>query len=144
MAYTQHAQIRAQQRGIPPILIDLLLRFGAHEKAGDGTQTYFFDKTARRQVRSYAGLLAVRMVLPASFDSKTYVFAPAAVTRTASLGTSVSRRKACVFPVGHTKPAIFPCVSLTRSMFFNFPCSHRVASLQQYSGMSINLTIHGL
>ena len=58
MAYTQHAQIRAQQRGIPPILIDLLLQFGAREKAGDGTQTYFFDKNARRQVRSYAGLLA--------------------------------------------------------------------------------------
>lgn len=58
MSHTHHAQIRAQQRGIPPIVIDLLLRFGAQEKSGDGTQKYFFDKAARRNMRSYVGLLA--------------------------------------------------------------------------------------
>lgn len=58
MNLTRHAQARTQQRGIPPLMIDLLLQFGAHERAGAGMQKYFFDKTARRQLRSYAGPFA--------------------------------------------------------------------------------------
>ena len=36
MQVTQHAQVRAKQRGIPPLLIDLLLQFGTSERAGTG------------------------------------------------------------------------------------------------------------
>jgi hypothetical protein len=55
---TKHAQARCQQRGIPPLLIDLLLQFGATEDAGGGTCKLFFDKKARRKLRAYAGPVA--------------------------------------------------------------------------------------
>lgn len=55
---TKHAQIRSQQRGIPPVMVDLLLQFGVTESAGDGANKMFFDKSARRKVESYFGPLA--------------------------------------------------------------------------------------
>lgn len=55
---TKHAAIRQQQRGIPPLMIDLLLDFGSSEPAGNGTFLLFFDKSARRRLESYAGPLA--------------------------------------------------------------------------------------
>lgn len=58
MKLTQHAQVRTQQRGIPPLMIDLLEQFGTKEKASDGAVMLYFDKAARRHVKSYAGVLA--------------------------------------------------------------------------------------
>nr|AFN66373.1 hypothetical protein pM02_c6_26 [uncultured bacterium] len=58
MNMTQHANVRSQQRAIPPILIDLLLKFGSSEPAGNGAEKLFFDKAARRQLKAYAGPLA--------------------------------------------------------------------------------------
>ena len=55
---TQHAQARTQQRAIPPMLVDLLLQFGTSEPAGNGASKVFFDKEARRHVKTYAGPLA--------------------------------------------------------------------------------------
>lgn len=55
---TRHALVRSQQRGIPPMLIDLLLQFGQSEPAGGGASRMFFNKSARRQVKAYAGPLA--------------------------------------------------------------------------------------
>lgn len=55
---TNHAQVRCQQRAIPGLLIDLLLQFGASERAGNGTSKMFFNKAARRRVQAYAGSLA--------------------------------------------------------------------------------------
>lgn len=55
---TKHAQICSQQRCIPPLVLDLLLQFGATESAGDGANKVFFDKPARRRVQAYAGALA--------------------------------------------------------------------------------------
>lgn len=54
---SKHARIRSQQRGISPILIDLLLEFGANEPAGDGASKVFFNKAARRRLKVYAGPL---------------------------------------------------------------------------------------
>lgn len=54
---TKHAQCRSQQRGIPPIAVDLLLQFGSREKAGDGACRVFLDKGARKRLRAYAGPL---------------------------------------------------------------------------------------
>lgn len=54
---TKHAQCRSQQRGIPPIAVDLLLQFGRREKAGDGACRVFLDKGARKRLRAYAGPL---------------------------------------------------------------------------------------
>lgn len=55
MNLTRHARIRQQQRGIPPIVIDLLQTHGAVERAGDGAMTYYFDKASRRRVKTYFG-----------------------------------------------------------------------------------------
>lgn len=55
---TTHSQVRSQQRGIPPMIIDLILQFGSTESAGDGARKMFFDKAARRRLHSYAGALA--------------------------------------------------------------------------------------
>ncbi len=55
MKMTEHASIRGQQRGIPSLVIDLLLRFGAREHTGRGCEIVYFDKRARKQVNTYAG-----------------------------------------------------------------------------------------
>lgn len=58
MHATHHATARIQQRGISPLVIDLLLQFGSSEPSGDGTSKFYFDKLARRKVKAYAGQLA--------------------------------------------------------------------------------------
>ena len=57
MELTNHAKIRQQQRSIPPMVIELLIKFGACEKAGDGTSKYFLDGRSSRQLQAYAGQL---------------------------------------------------------------------------------------
>lgn len=57
MHLSKHAQTRAQQRSIPPMLIDLLLQFGSSERAGSGVSKMYFDKPSRRRVKAYAGPL---------------------------------------------------------------------------------------
>lgn len=58
MHTSQHAAARLQQRAIPPLLVDLLLEFGASVPSGDGTSKYYFDKSAKRKVKAYAGPIA--------------------------------------------------------------------------------------
>ena len=55
MKLSQHASIRSQQRGVSPLVIDLLIRFGARKKTGDGTETCYFNRQARKQLSSYVG-----------------------------------------------------------------------------------------
>lgn len=55
MIMTTHASVRSQQRGVPPMLVDLLLRFGSEEAAPGGARKVFFDKPARRRLQAYAG-----------------------------------------------------------------------------------------
>ena len=56
--YTEHANLRCQQRGISPLVVDLLMEFGASEPAGDGTTKFYFNKPARKRLAAYAGRLA--------------------------------------------------------------------------------------
>jgi hypothetical protein len=59
MSYiTHHAEKRCQQRGLPPLVVDLLLQFGQSERAGPGAEMHYFDHTGRRRIRSYLGPLA--------------------------------------------------------------------------------------
>lgn len=58
MDMTQHAAIRSQQRGLAPMILDLLRQFGSSEPAGDGATKMFFDKAARHRLKTYAGPLA--------------------------------------------------------------------------------------
>ena len=55
---SRHAAVRMQQRSIPALVVDLLMEFGASQTAGDGTTKFFFDKTARKRLKTYAGPLA--------------------------------------------------------------------------------------
>jgi len=52
---TEHANKRRQQRGVPLVVIDLLLKFGARERDGHGCEVIYFDRRARKQVQSYMG-----------------------------------------------------------------------------------------
>jgi len=54
VSLTRHAEVRLQQRAIPPILIDLLERHGS-EIRSNGADLLFFDKTARKRLKRYLG-----------------------------------------------------------------------------------------
>jgi len=49
MAMTLHAQRRMQQRGIPPLIVDLLDEFGASERCV-GAERLYFNKAARSRL----------------------------------------------------------------------------------------------
>ena len=61
MMISKHASVRCQQRAIPNMMIDLLYKFGSAQKSGSGAETIYFDKAARRRLRSYAGPLAAKL-----------------------------------------------------------------------------------
>jgi hypothetical protein len=54
LAITVHAQTRLQQRGIPPLVVDLLMQFGSSFRCG-GAERLMFDKTAIRRLRRHLG-----------------------------------------------------------------------------------------
>ncbi|SFN74564.1 hypothetical protein SAMN05216386_1688 [Nitrosospira briensis] len=62
MELTRHARIRQQQRSIPPMIIELLIGYGACEKAGDGTSKHYFDKRSKRRLDAYAGKLSSLLI----------------------------------------------------------------------------------
>lgn len=55
MKTTCHANARCQQRGVSPLVIDLLLRFGRRERDHRGAEILFFDRRAKKEVESYTG-----------------------------------------------------------------------------------------
>lgn len=55
MQNTVHASIRGQQRGVPPIIVDLLLQYGAREHDARGGEVVYFDKKSKRKVETYVG-----------------------------------------------------------------------------------------
>ncbi len=55
---TKHAQTRSQQRGISPMMVDLLRQFGVKEPAGSGATKVFLNKEGKRKLTAYAGRLA--------------------------------------------------------------------------------------
>lgn len=57
MKPTSHATVRAQQRGIPPIVIDLLLQFGQVEHDHAGAEILYFDRRSKKRIESYVGAL---------------------------------------------------------------------------------------
>lgn len=52
--YSQHANQRAQQRAIPPLVVDLLLQFGSPQRC-DGANRLSFDKKATKRLRHHLG-----------------------------------------------------------------------------------------
>jgi hypothetical protein len=54
ITFTMHAETRVQQRGIPPMVIDLLMQFGSASRCG-GAERLMFDKLALRRLRRHLG-----------------------------------------------------------------------------------------
>ena len=52
---SSHAQTRMQQRGVPPVVIDLLDAYGATAYDHHGAAVRYFDKAARRKLRASEG-----------------------------------------------------------------------------------------
>ena len=61
MRLSEHAEIRIRQRGIPPLVVDLLMAYGAEARAIRCTR-YFFDKPARRKVARAMGKQVMRRI----------------------------------------------------------------------------------
>ncbi len=52
---SQHAAERAHERSIPEVARWLLLEFGTRCRAGNGAESYSFDKKAWREVERFFG-----------------------------------------------------------------------------------------
>ena len=55
MKATTHASVRSQQRGIPPLVVDLLLQFGRREYDHAGAEVVYFDRRSKKRIESYVG-----------------------------------------------------------------------------------------
>lgn len=55
MKATIHATVRRQQRGIPPLVVDLLLQFGCREYDHAGAEIVYFDRRSKKNIESYVG-----------------------------------------------------------------------------------------
>lgn len=53
--YTRHATVRAQQRGIPPLVDQLLDLYGQEEHDGHGAVVLFLSKTSIRSMERDLG-----------------------------------------------------------------------------------------
>lgn len=54
MNSTKHARVRSQQRGIPPLIVEWLMEFGATTRS-HGAEKVFFDKSARQRLKKTFG-----------------------------------------------------------------------------------------
>lgn len=61
MKPTAHATVRCQQRGIPPLVVDLLLKFGHREHDHRGAEIVYFDRRSKKRIESYAGGLISKL-----------------------------------------------------------------------------------
>ncbi|MFH1871093.1 MAG: hypothetical protein ABIK82_17360 [Pseudomonadota bacterium] len=57
---TVHARQRARERGIPPLVIDWLLKFGETEWDHHGAQVKFFTRKSRRRIDQAVGTQITR------------------------------------------------------------------------------------
>ena len=57
MSLTHHAAVRLQQRANPPLMIELIERFGSEIQC-EGASRLVFDKAARKQLKRHMGAVA--------------------------------------------------------------------------------------
>jgi hypothetical protein len=53
--FTDHGRMRANTRGFPPLVIEMILDFGESRDALDGARKYALTKSSIREIRRYAG-----------------------------------------------------------------------------------------
>jgi len=61
---TRHARIRAQQRGLPPFIDQLLDQYGKEAYDGRGGVLVYLDKSSIRQMERDMGREPVRLLSP--------------------------------------------------------------------------------
>lgn len=61
---SRHAAIRMHQRSIPPLVADLLDRYGVRQPAGRGAEVVYMNKKARRHICQDLGRAAVVALQP--------------------------------------------------------------------------------
>lgn len=59
---TQHADVRTQQRCLPPLILDWLQLYGRREHDGRGAEIVYFDKSSRKTLASVVGCVVVQRV----------------------------------------------------------------------------------
>ncbi len=84
---SQHAKKRSQQRGVPPLIIDLLLQFGARESDGNGAEICYFDRGSKKRIQSYTGSLINKI------SEQLNAYAVVAGDTIITVGTRVKRIK---------------------------------------------------
>ena len=62
--YTQHAQVRCQQRGISREIVDVLLSFGTY-RYRHGAEVYYMDRLARDQAAKVRAIRVTQRSLTA-------------------------------------------------------------------------------
>lgn len=58
--YSDHARVRMQQRGVPPLIVEWLLQYGATVHDHRGGRICYFDKDSLKRIRREKGDIAVR------------------------------------------------------------------------------------
>lgn len=53
--FTDHAQVRAQQRGVPPLILEWLMTYGSTQADQRGGEIRYFDHAARRRLSRAVG-----------------------------------------------------------------------------------------
>ncbi|WP_042876590.1 hypothetical protein [Cupriavidus necator] len=61
---THHATARAQQRGLPPLIMDWLDTYGARTLGGGGAEIIYFDKASRQKLERDVGAQVVDRLRP--------------------------------------------------------------------------------
>lgn len=60
---SRHAVTRAQQRGIPPLIVEWLIAYGEEQPANRGARVVYFTKRSRKRIAQDNGDLIVRRLL---------------------------------------------------------------------------------
>jgi hypothetical protein len=61
---SRHASTRAQQRGLPPLIVDWLDTYGARAQDQGGASILYFDKISRRKLAREVGAQVVDRLRP--------------------------------------------------------------------------------
>lgn len=62
--YSHHANIRRQQRTIPPMIAEIIIEYGESRDAGEGAQKFALTKKSMRALRQFAGRELAKAIEP--------------------------------------------------------------------------------
>ena len=90
MNYSEHAQIRSQQRGIPPLIANWLIDFGCYQHDGRGAIVRYFNKKTIKKIEHSVGRDVLRRL---SEFTKCYLVQSATDGSVISIGKRYKNQK---------------------------------------------------